>query len=97
MDRSEVYEVIDTERDFQNEMTLRDDRPDMIKELHVGDTLSAIQYNLDLARKNWYHGAEPHEGAMEYLRKVSGLCVQAGEKYGMPKRGPYISPSDVGM
>jgi len=97
MDRSEVYEVIDTERDFQNEMTLRDDRPDMIKELHVGDTLSAIQYNLDLARKAWYHGSEPHEGAMEYLRKIAGLCVQAGENYEMPLRHPYISPSDVGM
>ena len=86
MDRSEVYEAIDSERNFHNVMTLREDRPDMIKELHIGDTISAIEYNLDLARKAWYHGSEPHEGAMEYLRKIAGLVVQAGETYGMPDR-----------
>ena len=86
MDRSEVYEVIDTERNFQNEMTLRSDRPDMIEDLHVGDTLTAIQVNLDKAKEAWYKGSVPHKDTMEYLRKVAGLVVQAGEKYGMPKR-----------
>ena len=86
MKREEVYKVIDTERDFQEEMVADSSRPDMIEELHVGDTLSAIEYNLDLARKNWYHGAAPHEGAMDYLRKIAGLCVQAGENFDMPER-----------
>jgi len=84
--RLEVYKAIDSERQFQDDMTAKEDRPDMIKDLHVGDTLSAIQYNLDLARKAWYYGSVPHEGAMDYLRKVAGLCVQAGEKHGMPHR-----------
>ncbi len=86
MDRSKVYEVIDTERDFQNEMTLRNDRPDMIEDLHVGDTITAIQVNLDKAKEAWYKGSVPHQDTMEYLRKVAGLVVQAGEKYGMPER-----------
>ena len=86
MNRQDVYKVIDTERDFQNDMVADDNRPDMIEDLHVGDTLSAIQYNLDLARKNWYHGATPHEGAMDHLRKIAALCVQAGENFDMPER-----------
>jgi hypothetical protein len=86
MERKELYKAIDTERQFQIDMTAKESRPDMIEDLHVGDTLSAIQYNLDLARKAWYHGSTPHQGAMDYLRKIAGLCVQAGEKNGMPNR-----------
>jgi len=86
MEREDVYKAIDTERDFQIDMTAKEDRPDMIQDLHVGDTITAIRYNLDLAQVAWYQGSVPHENAMEYLRKVAGLCVQAGEKYEMPNR-----------
>ena len=58
----------------------------MIEDLHVGDTITAIQYNLNIAREEWYKGSVPHQETMEYLRKVAGLIVQAGEKYGMPSR-----------
>jgi hypothetical protein len=86
MKREDVYKVIDTERDFQEKLKADDSRPDMIPDLHVGDTLAAIQYNLNLAITVWYQGSAPHQGAMEYLRKIAGLCVQAGETYEMPKR-----------
>lgn len=90
MERSEVYQAIDSERDFQ-EAGIKDlSRPDMIKDLHVGDTIAAINYNLTLAYEAWYKGATPHINAMEYLRKIAGLCVQAGETYGM---SPRISKS----
>lgn len=86
MKREEVYYAIDTERLYQTVMTEKEDRPDMIEDLHVGDTLTAIQVNLDKAKEAWYKGSVPHQDTMEYLRKVAGLVVQAGEKYGMPKR-----------
>ncbi len=86
MERIEVYYAIDSERDFQDEMTKRSDRPDMIDDLHVGDTITAIRYNLDKATSEWYKGAVPHQNTLEYFRKIASLCVKAGETYGMPKR-----------
>jgi hypothetical protein len=86
MKREDVYKAIDTERDFQIDMTAREDRPDMIQDLHIGDTISAIQHNLEKARSEWYSGSEPHQASMEYIRKIAGLCVQLGEKYDMPNR-----------
>ena len=86
MKRTEVYKAISSERDFQEKMIANPDRPDMIEDLHIGDTLTAIQYNLDEAREAWYKGSVPHQNTMEYLRKVAGLIVQAGENYGIPFR-----------
>jgi len=86
MTREEVYKVIDTERDFQEKMIADPTRPDMIQDLHVGDTITAIQYNLNKALEAWYKGSVPHQYTMEFLRKIAALCVQAGETYGMPQR-----------
>jgi hypothetical protein len=86
MERKEVYKAIDSEREYQDLMTKKEDRPDMIEDLHLGDTLTAMQYNLDKAKEAWYKNAKPHSTAMEYVRKVCGLGVQIGEKQGMPQR-----------
>lgn len=86
MERQDVYKVLDSERDYQEKMIADDKRPDMIKDLHVGDTITAIEYNLTKAKEEWYKGSEPHQESIMYLRKVAGLCVQLGEKYGMPRR-----------
>lgn len=86
MERKEVYAAIDSERDYQDEMTASMDRPDMIVDLHMGDILTAIQHNLNRAIQTWYEGSEPHVESMHYLRKIAGLCVKAGEKHGMPVR-----------
>lgn len=85
--RQQIYDAIDTERDFQDEMTSRTDRPDIIENMHVGDILSAIQYNLNQASAAWYKGSTPHPESMHFLRKIAGLCVKAGEINGMPPRG----------
>ena len=90
MKRLKIYQAIDTERDFQNEMTKRSDRPDMIDDMHIGDILSAIRYNLDKANEAWYTGSVPHQNSVEYLRKIAALCVKAGEIYGMPERNIKI-------
>ncbi len=86
MTRQDVYKAIDSERDYQEEMTKNEESAYMINDLHVGDTIAAIQYNLNIATNEWYHGSVPHEGALTYLRKVAALCVYVGEKYGMPER-----------
>lgn len=86
MTREEVYRSIDSERDLQDKLTADPSRPDMIEDFHVGDGLSAIQYNLDLARQSWYKDANPHTRAMEYLRKVAATIVKLGEVHGLPSR-----------
>lgn len=86
MTRQEVYATIDSERDYQDRMIADLSRPDMRPDLHVGDTLTAIQYNLDKAVEAWYKGADPHIEAMEFVRKIAGLCVQVGERYQMLPR-----------
>jgi hypothetical protein len=89
MERQEVFDVITSERNYQIEMTANNDRPDMIDDLHVGDTLTAMRVILNQAENEWYSGSVPHSNAMEYIRKIAGLSVQLGEKYGMPYRERY--------
>ena len=86
MDRKEVFQVISNEREFQQRNIENPERPDMIEDLHVGDSITAIRHNLELAQEAWYVGAVPHTQAMHFLRKIAALCVAAGEKYEMPLR-----------
>lgn len=88
MEREKVYEAISSERNYQEEMTKRSDRPDIIPEMHVGDALAAMQYNLNKAYEAWYKGSVPHIDTLTYMRKIAALCVQTGEQYGMEERNP---------
>ncbi len=81
-----IYKAIKSELDYQNEMTNRSDRPDMIENMHLGDILLAINYNFNLAQAAWYKGSTPHPDTMNYLRKIAALCVKAGMLYEMPER-----------
>jgi hypothetical protein len=85
MDRQIVYFAIDSERDYQDRMTASDDRPDMV-EIGLGETLLAMEHALAEARTAWYYGHAPHPDAMNFVRKVAGLAVKAGEMFGMPER-----------
>lgn len=86
MKREEVFDIVSGERDFQNLMVAHPSRPDVIEDFHIGDGLTAINYNLRKAEEAWYKGAVPHTEAMDYLRKVAGIIVQLGERYGIPER-----------
>lgn len=86
MKREQVYKVIDSERDFQEAGKAYQDHPHITEDFNLGDAISAIQVNLDLARTLWYNSRLPWPSAMDYIRKIAGLCVQAGEQYGMPER-----------
>lgn len=84
--RQEVYACIDGERYFQEEQTLRADRPDMIPDLSVGDHLLAMEENLQRARVAWYSGSTPHPIALDFIRKVTALGVRCMEKNGVVHR-----------
>lgn len=86
MERSDVYLAIDSERAYQDRATADPNRPDMVEDFHMGDALTAIRYNLGKAEELWYKTAKPHAEAMEYIRKVAGICVKLGEDQGMPVR-----------
>lgn len=86
MKREKVYEAVDSERDFQDRLSMDETRPDMIEDFHVGDAISAIEYNITKARKAWYFGSKPHENAMKYMRKIAAIIVKQGEVNGMPFR-----------
>ena len=74
------------ERNFQEEQGADPDKKNMKPVLSVGETITAINYNMQKAEQAWYIGAAPHPDAMKYLRKVCALALQAGENFGFPKR-----------
>ncbi len=82
----EVLETVIGELEYQDTMTKNVERTDIIEDVHLGDALSIIQYNLDLARKFWYKNSKPHPKSMDYLRKIAATCVKMGVINGMPKR-----------
>lgn len=87
MKRQDVYKAIDSERDYQD-YSIKKEGTHVVKELPLGSALSAIKHKLDIANKKWYGAVEPHQEAMDELRKIAAICVQMGEKFGMPKRKP---------
>lgn len=89
MTRESVYGAVDGERKYQYLSARDGEHPDMKPVLSVGETLLAMEHNLAAARREWYHGADNHEYAMNYIRKITALGVQAGENFGMPRREGY--------
>ena len=86
MKRQEVYFAIESERGYQESMKKDVNRTDILEDFHTGDTLAAIQYNLNKAIETWYKEPAPYQNTLTYLRKIAALTVQLGEKYGMPER-----------
>jgi len=88
MNRSNVYKSLDTERDYQEVETKNPDRPDMIEDFNMGTAMQAINSIMGQADQVWYADSPEnnYQDTMDLLRKVAGVCVQMGEKYGMPER-----------
>jgi hypothetical protein len=85
MKREEVFKVIDNERNHQlkNEDT---NGSHIVSSLNMGGILTAIQHNLNKAQAEWYSETAPYPKTTDLLRKISALCVKAGEDYGMSER-----------
>jgi len=86
MKREDVYKILDGERDYQDRLSADAIRPDIIEDFHLGDNLTAMQYNLNKAIDAWYKEPTPYKDTMEFVRKIGALCVKAGENFGMPSR-----------
>ena len=88
MNRKDVYLAINAEREYQNKETENADRPDMIEDFNMGTALHAINVILKKADDIWYTESPEnnYEGTMNMLRKIAGVCVKMGEKYGMTTR-----------
>jgi hypothetical protein len=86
MPRSQVYQAIDSERQFQDIMSYSPLRPDMVPEMTMGEIIAAMEHNLAEARRAWYTDSKPYPQTTEYLRKVSGLAVKAMEQFGVSPR-----------
>ena len=85
MERQEVYKAIDTEREYQDvvrKIRSHDEVPDEDKS--IADFVIFIEEKLSEAKANVYK-LDSHS-AMSSIRKIAGLCVAAGEAFGMADR-----------
>jgi len=91
MKRIEVYQAIDTERAYQEKVWgdngERRTNPETNQNSQhaVGNWMTFMEYYLRQAqdRLTTEHG---HQGALDSLRKVAGLCVACFEQHGVPSR-----------
>jgi len=87
MNRKEVYESIDTEREYQDRMTkAREAEADyMVVNHDISHSLLNIEKFTREAVDKWYYESpeNQYEATMEMLRKIAGVCVKMGEKYGV--------------
>ncbi len=85
MERKEVYELIDGEREYQNtvrkenEQETRED-----EEKSVADFILYMENKLAEAKHHIYYLS--NEAAMDSIRKVTGLGVAAMEAFGANPR-----------
>lgn len=91
MKRSKVYTAIDSERNYVIRLEKNDPTSHIVENFPLGSALSAIRKNLRLAEDIWYNETQPnHNNSMHIMRKIAGICVSMGEKYGMPERSEKI-------
>lgn len=89
--RKEVYEAIDTERNYQD--SLRKDGTFEVHDLTSGQEILMIEEYALRARQAWTNnsGVNPTD-ALDVIRKIAALCVRCMENNGVVQRGegnPY--------
>jgi hypothetical protein len=85
MERKDVIEAIESERDYQIKMEDKEGSH-IVSSLNMGGILTAIDYNMSKAKEVWYVEKHPYPKTCEFLRKVAALCLKAGEDHGMRMR-----------
>lgn len=83
--RSEAYNAIDTERDYQDAGKGNAKRHSDMPVMTPGEIILCMEKCLSDGRTAWY---APNGGTacLPFLRKVAALAVQAMEMYGAPIR-----------
>ena len=87
--RQEVYDAIDTEIEYREIEIQNPTKINMIEDFNMGSAMQALNVLHSKAGDTWYSDSPEtdYQDTMEILRKVASVCVQMGEKYGMPNRG----------
>ncbi len=85
MDRKDVYNAIDGERDYQDSMGPERTTQDSV--LSQAEMMSIMRVYIRDAEYIWYKnpGVSLPE-VSDLFRKIAALCVQDGERNGMPSR-----------
>ena len=84
MKRKDVYKIIDSERDYQDQ--LEEDRTEGLPH-SVGDYVVMLQHYINDATKAWTLNPGD-EMAIEVVRKIAGIAVHCMEDHGAKKREP---------
>lgn len=79
MDRSQVYEALDSERAYQD--SLWQNNP-----LTPGEFLLLLEEYTALARSMWCAEPKPEQMTMDLIRKIGGIAVNALEQHGCARR-----------
>lgn len=85
MERNEVYQRIDTERDYQDlrwDSEKNDGAYDNEKD--VAEWINYIEYHIHAAKNQIYNSDK--EEALAHIRKIAALSVRTMEVHGCPKR-----------
>lgn len=77
--RKEVYEAIDSERDYQDSLPRNE-----VKEQTAMDQLALIRRIVRDMEDHWYD--DPGFPTMDFMRKIAGVAVRSMEELGAPKR-----------
>jgi hypothetical protein len=82
MNRDDVYELIDGERDYQD--ALPSTRTDG-REHTVGEYMIMMQYYMAKAVEGWTMTPSDQK-ALDNIRKIAAICVHCMEDYDTPPR-----------
>lgn len=87
MDRTEVYRIIDTERDYQERMGQQNSwgQGQGASNHSVGDFLSMLQAYLARAHEA-YVSNTGDQATLQFVRKLAGICVACMERHGAEPR-----------
>lgn len=77
--REEVYKAIDTEREYQSNLSRND-----VKHQTPMEMLAIIRRITRDMEDAWYE--EPGQPSMDYMRKIAGVAVRCMEEWGAPPR-----------
>lgn len=90
MNRNEVYNLLDGERDYQD--SLGSDRTDGAKRT-VGDYIVMLQHYQNELVRQWTLNPG-NEQALDVMRKIGGIAVHCMEDHGAPPRKRVVTDYD---
>lgn len=89
--RERVFEIIDGERNYQDE----NDPPTELELTH-GEALMALELQLEHAKGNWSNQPEGRQATINNIRKIAGIAVRALETLGAIPREFHV-PASAGI